>query len=130
MNSPKLATCYCYLHKGQKIVGGSLPDMTLDEAMDYIANFSDVEAVVTNSGRVKFMRKAKGAEDKEINIYLYVKPEYTEKGKAALAKWEEQKKKERKLEAEKQALHDEKLSQIMQLAENIGLDAALRKLEE
>lgn len=46
------------------------------------------------------------------------------------SKFPQKKKKERKLEAEKQARHDEKLSQIMQLAENIGLDAALRKLEE
>ena len=86
---------------------------------------NDLEVKVTNSGRVEFWKNGE-----EVMMYVLVRPELTPKGKTALAAWEIEQEKRRKLEAEKQEKQEEKLSILIQLAENIGLDAVLKKLKE
>lgn len=129
----KVSTCQMVIAKGEtggwltprKLSGGSTSGASWEEVMTDPPWVNDLEAKVTNSGRVEFWKNGE-----EVMVYVLVRPELTPKGKAALAAWNVEREKARKIEAEKQAQNDEKLSQIMEMAESIGLDAALRKLSE
>lgn len=132
-NKNRVSTCQMVIAKGEKggwltprkLSGGSTSGETWEEIMTNPSWVNDLETKVTNSGRVEFWKNGE-----EVMMYVLVRPELTPKGKAALSAWEVEQGKRRKLEAEKQVKNEEKLSKLIELAENIGLDAAMKKLEE
>lgn len=115
------ATCYHLRNmKGQKVVGGTLGDLTLDDAVQYLTRCYGIG--VNQNGAVHFLHNGE-----PVWAYLSVDPLQTEKGKFALREWKEA----RDLEFRRQAeLERKRERELDDLVGEIGLDEAIRMLRE
>ena len=104
----------------QKIVGGSFGGEVSIDTANRLVN-SHFKVVVKNSGRSVFVDR----EGREVTLYIVVNPEITDKGKAAIAQYQIEKKKQ---DYETQKREQENQNRIESLMEGLSSEEIIKRL--
>ena len=104
----------------QKIVGGSFGGEVSIDTANRLVN-SHFTVVVKNSGRSVFVDR----EGREVTLYIVVNPEITDKGKAAIAQYQIEKKKQ---DYETQKREQENQNRIESLMEGLSSEEIIKRL--
>ena len=104
----------------QKIVGGSFGGEVSIDTANRLVN-SHFKVVVKNSGRSVFVDR----EGREVTLYILVNPEITDKGKAAIAQYQIEKKKQ---DYETQKREQENQNRIESLMEGLSSEEIIKRL--
>lgn len=108
-----------------KVCGGTVSGESLDAvANSFCKGAQGFKLKAIDERRVTFVDSA----SREVRLYLSVDPAESEEGKRVLAEYRAQKEKQRAIYAQQEEIMQEKRNALMEMAESIGLDAAIEKL--
>lgn len=110
-----------YSDNTRKIVGGSFGGQIDAETVERLVN-SHFEVFVKPNGRAVFLDQ----DGREVRLYLSVDPDNTEKGKAALAKW--QRRRNAELEGNLERMEAEE-AEVESLLAGLSHDEIVKRLK-